>query len=679
MSQQALDGTVALAVLNGLITDEQVATAERLQSKFAADGVTLSLTEVLVKKGILSVEQANGLKQKCRVAQFTNLIPGYRLIRKIGQGGMGAVFEAHQLSLSRMVAVKLLSRELSGKDKNFVERFHREAKASAKIDHQNVVRGIACGEVDGYHYFVMEYLDGISLRKYISDYGKMPQSEVAEVGLQMSMALGAVWAGDLVHRDVKPDNIMLVGEGTYKLCDLGLTLPTDEDSHLTSTGLAVGTPHYISPEQAQAMRDLDIRTDIYSLGATLYHALTGQPMFEADTSAAIMTAHISRSCPSPDCYTEVSDGLCAILRKMTAKDPMDRYMNPVDVQMDFKALKASNPLMAHDFDGESSISVPSGRTRIRRRRSTRGVGTMSTTKLARRSVGRRSRAVVPEPVHGSRLPWFLVGGGVFVVCVVLAWLLWSKPEVPVTAREPIPVLRPEPAPEPPEPIPESIPESDPEPVPEPDPEPVPEPPEPVPEPNPVLEPVGPDYSLGLRDLARIIYLKRDCAGVPWTEENGVFGSPKGGTSYLAIPYDPPDEYDVGFMLIRDGGRNNLRVKLGSQGALFSVYFKGDECGLERVRGVPYSVFRSDHVSPISDRPCQVLIRVRKGSVELLCNDVRMFLWEGSFSRLRITSGLNGISLHHGPRMGFLTFNMKASVGGFYVKCVGGKGKLYYEK
>jgi serine/threonine protein kinase len=198
-----------------------------------------------------------------------NLIPGYRLIRKIGQGGMGTVFEARQLSLGRTVAIKLLSGDVIKRDGNFIKRFYREARASAKINHPNVVRGITCGKAGGYHYFVMEYLDGISLRRYIANCGKMSQGEVIEVGLQISRALGAILAGNLIHRDVKPDNIMLVGDSQYKLCDLGLTLPMNEDSYLTSTGLVVGTPHYISPEQAQATGNLDIRTDVYSLGAIL--------------------------------------------------------------------------------------------------------------------------------------------------------------------------------------------------------------------------------------------------------------------------------------------------------------------------------------------------------------------------------------------------------------------------
>jgi cell division septation protein DedD len=385
----------------------------------------------------------------------------------------------------------------------------------------------------------------------------------------------------------------------------------------------------------------------------------------------------------------VSRDLCAILRMMVAKNPVDRYPNPVEVQKDFEMLSTGGSLVAHNFCGVSSIGESGSRMRnscsigVSKRPGKR-------SKVITRAVLRSSRR---SRVSGSnsRLFWFLVSS--VLASSVLVWSLWPRIGSIVECR-PVTLSKPElgseskPKPESNKPEPNKPESNKPEPnkpeskpnKPESKPnKPESKPNKPESKPNkPELEPEL-DYGLGFKDLSKIVYLKRDCSGISWVEKDGIFSSPRSGTSYLAIPYSPSDEYDVGFMLIRDSGRDYFLMKLGSQGSLFSVYFKNGQCGLKNVRGAPCKIFCSNRVSPLSSQPCQVLIRVRRGSVELSCNNVLMFCWEGDFSRLSVSNGLNGVSIRYGPCLGILTFNMGVSIGGFYVKCVSGRGRLYYGK
>ena len=218
------------------------------------------------------------------------MIAGYRLVGKLGAGSMGTVYKARQLSLDREVAIKLLSPHLARK-KDYVERFLREARAVAKLNHPNVISGIDAGEEEGVRYFVMEYASGMTVGELLQRGGAMDEARVLRVALQIARALEHAHDAGLVHRDVKPDNILLTKDHVAKLCDLGLAKDSPEE------GRALGTPAYISPEQAQGLADVDIRSDLYSFGCTLYHMLTGKQPFDGNAKV-VMVKHLTEEAQS---------------------------------------------------------------------------------------------------------------------------------------------------------------------------------------------------------------------------------------------------------------------------------------------------------------------------------------------------------------------------------------------
>src|SRR5262245_35127039 len=171
----------------------------------------------------------------------TNEIGDYRLTKKLGEGGMGAVFKARQLSMDRDVALKVLPKHLA-KDKDFVDRFYREARASAKLDHPNIVRGIAGGEEKGFHYFAMEFVDGESCEKILQEPRKFKVADALKIALDIARALDHAHSKGMVHRDIKPENILVTRDGTVKLADLGLAKETETNNALTQTGHGFGTP-----------------------------------------------------------------------------------------------------------------------------------------------------------------------------------------------------------------------------------------------------------------------------------------------------------------------------------------------------------------------------------------------------------------------------------------------------
>jgi len=279
----------------------------------------------------------------------TRIIGNFELIERIGQGGMGAVFKARQLSMDRIVAVKVLPPRLA-QQPMFIERFMREAHASAQLSHPNIVRGIDVGEDGGVYYFAMEYVEGSSAKSLIRP-GGLPEAQVVGIGIAIADALVHAHQQGILHRDIKPDNILIDQRGTPKLCDLGLArleVQTEEEKSLTQDGTALGSPHYISPEQARGQSDLDSSTDLYSFGATLYHLLTGKTMFAGATSAVIMAQHLTSACPAPaDRGVEASKGLVAILAKLLVKDRACRYRTAREVADDLaRVAKGDAPLHA---------------------------------------------------------------------------------------------------------------------------------------------------------------------------------------------------------------------------------------------------------------------------------------------------------------------------------------------
>src|SRR3954454_5039521 len=248
-------------------------------------------------------------------------IGGYRIDDVAGRGGMGVVYKATQLALDRTVALKLIAPEVAD-DEDFRERFKRESRIAASIEHPNVIPVHEAGEVEGRLYIVMRYVDGTDLRELVAREGPLAPERAARIVAQVAEALDAAHARGLVHRDIKPANVLIARRGETDhvyLTDFGLTKHSSGESGLTKTGQWVGTLDYVAPEQIEGGA-VDARTDVYALGAVLYQALTGRVPFERDTEVSKMWAHISDPPPSAVAKRpELPRALDAVIARAMAK------------------------------------------------------------------------------------------------------------------------------------------------------------------------------------------------------------------------------------------------------------------------------------------------------------------------------------------------------------------------
>lgn len=251
---------------------------------------------------------------------------GYEIVGELGRGGMGSVFLARQSVLGRTVALKVLNPHLAS-DKEFIDRFRVEAVAAAHLNHPNIVQVFAAGESDGLHFIAMEHVEGETIQQRLRRCGRLPLTEALDVAYHVAAALDHAWqTAWLVHRDVKPDNIFLAQSGTVKLGDFGLAKMMREGmTHVTATGLPMGSPHFISPEQARGQRDIDFRADVYSLGCALHYMMTGRTVFEGPDFVSIVVKHVNEapaplSTLLPQCPRPVN----GMLMRMLAKDRLQR-------------------------------------------------------------------------------------------------------------------------------------------------------------------------------------------------------------------------------------------------------------------------------------------------------------------------------------------------------------------
>lgn len=254
----------------------------------------------------------------------------YRLLEKLGEGGMGVVYKARHAKLDKLVAVKLLSAKVTG-DPGHVARFEQEMKAVGKVEHGHVVRAMDAGQIKGRHYLVMEYVDGINLSELVRAAGPLRIADACELARQAALGLQAIDAHGLVHRDVKPSNLMLNAEGQLKILDLGLAVFTTSAGQ-DAGGQVMGTPDYMAPEQSQGSAEIDIRADLYSLGCTLYKLLTGSAPFSGakySTPTSRIAAHVSDPVPAvTSLRSDVPPKLAALVHRLLAKDAALRLPDP---------------------------------------------------------------------------------------------------------------------------------------------------------------------------------------------------------------------------------------------------------------------------------------------------------------------------------------------------------------
>ncbi len=265
----------------------------------------------------------------------------FHLTEFVGGGGMGAVFRASDTMLNRTVAVKVLSRD-QGQDEETVKRFQNEAQSAARLDHENIARVYFVGEEDGWYFIVFEFIEGRNLRELVNEQGPMAVEQALQVTLQVADALDHSAKREVVHRDIKPSNVLLTPQGRAKLVDMGLArlkpMRAGEDD-LTASGVTLGTFDYISPEQARDPRTADVRSDIYSLGCTLYFMLTGQPPFPGGTVLQKLLSHSGEAAPDPRQHRDdLPPELIPVMNKMLAKKPSERYQQPIDLIADLLLL-----------------------------------------------------------------------------------------------------------------------------------------------------------------------------------------------------------------------------------------------------------------------------------------------------------------------------------------------------
>src|SRR6185436_19298702 len=307
--------------------------------------------------------------------------------------------------------------------------------AATKLKHANIIGAFAAGEDLGYHFYVMEYCEGKPLDSILAVEKRLPVAQALSITLQAARGLKYAHDSGIIHRDVKPSNIIMTVDGTAKILDLGLSKNLEEStvSFKTVTGAVLGTPHYISPEQAQGEKNIDGRTDIYSLGATLYHLLTGQTPFDGATALEILSKHVNTQLPNPqDLREDLSDPVVQVLERMMAKEPHDRYADCAALITDLEEVAAGRAPKSQILDAaRTTIAPPARRAVLKKRPST---------------VRRTARAQAQ-----NRTP-MIAGGVAAVVIVILALVLSNRNDSDATPTPPAVVI-PKNPPTPKDPVP----------------------------------------------------------------------------------------------------------------------------------------------------------------------------------------------------------------------------------
>ena len=333
-----------------VLTLENYKACREVQLALKKWGIAKGLDKVIVEKNLLTEKEVGDLLKEHKGGD-EDIVPGYSIIEKLGEGAMGEVYKAKDLNYipkksddpkERFVAIKILYSHL-GKNKSTAKRFLQEARICIEqLDNEHIVKGYEVGYEANkdFFFYVMEFIEGSNLRSVLKEKGIFSEPLALKILLHMSDALIHAYNLNLIHRDIKPDNIMLTRWGDAKLCDLGLARNWEEqDLSLTRTGSVMGTPFYISPEAADGLK-LDNRSDIYSLGATIYHTVIGHVPFDGPNAGVVLNRHRTEALIPPiELRLDLSVGFSAIIEMMMAKSPKDRYQTPMALSEDVKKLQ----------------------------------------------------------------------------------------------------------------------------------------------------------------------------------------------------------------------------------------------------------------------------------------------------------------------------------------------------
>jgi serine/threonine-protein kinase len=296
------------------------------------------LGQELLRRGWMTAFQINQVNR----GQARGLVLGpYLLLERLGQGGMGEVFKARHSRMGRLVALKVVRTDRRSRQRTFL-RFEREVQSTARLDHPNIVHAYDAGIVDDTLFLAMEYLEGTDLKKLVQTQGPVSALRACDFARQAAEGLQHAFERQVIHRDVKPSNLFLLTRGqVVKLLDMGLARMKDESSDLTRPRM-LGTVDYQAPEQIQDARVADVRSDLYSLGCTLYFLLTGRPPFAEGTTVQRMLAHVRQEPRRVELLrADVPAALAVLVRKLMAKRPAERYQTPAAAAADLNNLQAS--------------------------------------------------------------------------------------------------------------------------------------------------------------------------------------------------------------------------------------------------------------------------------------------------------------------------------------------------
>jgi serine/threonine protein kinase len=324
------------AVELGYATPEQIQECREVLDRMSSMGVQETLAAVLVKKGVLTQHQVTAVLRALGVQ--VQPIPGYVILDRVGKGGYGEVYRARQVSMDRLVALKILSPK-SIQSPEFVERFFKEAQAAAKLNHRAIIQAYDAGCANGLTYFAMEFVPGETARDLVKRNGPFAETRALETAAEALDALAYIHRHRMIHRDIKPENFLIAQDGRVKICDFGLAKSQEVEDTGAREGYTLGTPYYMSPEQIGGDKNLDIRSDLYSLGATLFYLLTGRHVFEGKDMRAVMKQHLTAPPPAPSSVIPgLGRGTDQVVLKLLEKDRDRRYQTPEQAAEDVRRL-----------------------------------------------------------------------------------------------------------------------------------------------------------------------------------------------------------------------------------------------------------------------------------------------------------------------------------------------------
>ncbi len=385
--------------------------------------------------------------------ELKDLLTKYDVAEKIGEGGMGIVYRATQKSMGRQVALKVLSPKYAARPR-FVDQFIDEARAAGKLNHPNIVQVHDVGTENGIHYFSMELVEGRTCMEILREQGSFTIGETLEIALQIGKALEYAHNQRRIHQDIKPDNIMIASSSGVKLADLGISKSFDEVATEGASRRVMGTPHYMAPEAAMAKK-IDHRVDIYSLGATLYHLLSGKPPFSGTSATDVLKAHVMEPLPPlQELNPDVPDDIVAMIERMMAKNPDDRYLTATAIVDEVRRLQTGLGLGTERIASSDTMILrrlarggdPSGAAPVLSAAMRKAGETAARSTRPRdpgMTTGSRTRGGEDVEPSSDRLRQVLIAG-VVVLVVFIVGISWPRGQkVPVPPRQsPLPLPTP---------------------------------------------------------------------------------------------------------------------------------------------------------------------------------------------------------------------------------------------